>query len=137
MALPLVMAGAALGMGVISGVGGIFGANKAAKLQRMRTREEIRRMTHEYDKTYSLSTALGGEASGITGDSKSLSLYLNDMTNEFKRQSDFVRKAGKANESAMKSQAMFNAIGSIGGSLFAFGATNNWFKQAPLSHADL
>lgn len=124
---PLSMA--ALGVGALSAGLDIFGGFGKADRIRAETAEMVRRFTMKSEKTISEAGALGGGASGVTSDSGSLTKTLSDMTAEFRRQADWMRQAGEAGASASEMSGLFSGLGDLGGSVFKFGAANNWFRE--------
>lgn len=119
---------ASFGIGVGSSIaGGVLGFDQADQ-QRAETAEQVRRFNLLAHRTESLATA-EGNASGITSDSGSLTKYLSDMTAEFGRQADWMKTTGEQRAENTEMSALFGMAGDLGGSLFKFGAANNWFRQ--------
>lgn len=118
---------AAFGIGLASSVAGAaFGFDQADQ-QRAQTREQLRRFTLAANRTKSLAAAQAG-ASGIEGDSASLTKYMADMSAEFSRQSDWMQQAGDRQASATEFSSIFHGLSNFGSSVFGFGQANNWFK---------
>lgn len=117
----------ALAGGVLGAAFSFLSGDNKANLQRQQTDEQVRRFQDRNAQTQGQATA-AGYASGTTGQG-SLSMYLNDMSTEFRRQSDWMRQAGYAQADATQSASTFGLASDIGGSLFKFGASQNWFKS--------
>lgn len=119
---------ASLGVGVGSSIlGGVYGFNQADQ-QRAETAEQVRRFNVLARRTSSEAEALGN-ASGVTSDSGSLTTYLSAMQKEFSRQADWMQKAGDTRAENTDMSTLFGMAGDLGGSMFKFGAANNWFKK--------
>jgi hypothetical protein len=119
---------ASFGIGVGSSIlGGALGFEQADQ-QRAETAEQVRRFNLLSRRTTSEATA-AGNASGITSDSGSLTKYLAEMSAEFGRQADWMRAAGEQRADNTEMSALFGMAGDLGGSLFKFGASNNWFRK--------
>lgn len=118
----------ALGIGALKSGLDLFSGFSKGDYQRQVTAENLRRLQLKADATTSEAKALGGEASGITSDSSSLTTYIDSMQKEFKRQAAWMQTAGEQGAKASEMSGIFGAIGDMGGSLFQFGQSNNWFK---------
>jgi hypothetical protein len=118
--LPLALSAISAGASLISA----FGQSSA---QRRQTDEQVRRMQAQAAQTVG-TTQAAGAASGIEFDSNSLQAHLAAMKAEFERQATWTRRAGYAAADATAISGVLGAGGDLGGSLFRFGAANNWFK---------
>jgi hypothetical protein len=120
-----------LGLGALNAGLDISGGFDKAKRIRAETGETVRRFMLDAQRKMSSTEALGN-ASGVEGDSTSLTKYLMDMGNEFRKQADWMKSSGEYMAGSAETSGMNQAIGDIGGSLFSFGQSNNWFKPAPV-----
>lgn len=123
-------AGAQLGMGLLNAASSRRLARRQAELQRMETDEAVRRFRAEGTTRISAARAFGA-ASGIEVDSSSLVGHLTRMTTEFEREARWMREAGYAGARLTEQGADARFIGDLGGSLFQFGAANNWWQKTP------
>lgn len=123
MALPAL----ALAVGLFNAGMSMKSGFDAASRRRRAAVEAARRLRIGHERTLSATTAAGA-ASGITADSGSLQTYLTTMADEFRRQENLLLKSGIEEADAMRSSAAFGLVGDAAGSLFQFGAANNWFK---------
>jgi hypothetical protein len=126
MALPLAAIG--LGLGAVGAVGNLFSASAAASARRREVAEQVRRFEADAARAVSAGRAAGG-ASGIESDSASLQGYLASMSDEFKRQADWMRKTGTTQARLGMQAGILGAATGIGGALFSFGAQNNWWRD--------
>lgn len=109
------------GFGLATGFG-------AARQRRAAGLEELRRLRLAHERTISETRAVAA-ASGAEFESSSTQTYLTAMADEFRRQEDWLRKAADAEAGSMQMTSLFNAFSDFGGSMFSFGAMNNWFQQ--------
>lgn len=119
---------AALGTGLLKGGFSLMAGSEAATRKRRAVEEASRRLRLDHERTLSTTRAVGA-ASGVAFESASLQTYLTTMTDEFRKQEDFTRKAGLDEASALQDAAGINLFSDTLGSLFSFGARNNWFKS--------
>lgn len=123
---------ASFGLGAGSAIlGAKYGFDQADQ-QRAETAEQVRRFNLIAQRTASEATALGN-ASGITGDSASLTTYLSAMQKEFSRQADWTKEAGDIRADNTEMSTLFGTAGDLGGSMFKTGAANNWFRQPSIT----
>lgn len=99
----------------------------AADQRRRETAEAVRRLKLQQAQVVG-ATEAAGAGSGVEVGSKSLTSYLTQMTAEFDREADWMRKAGNRGADAADTAAGFGLLGDLGGGIFKFGAANNWFK---------
>lgn len=104
---------------------GAIGQRRQADLVRRFGAEQARRMRFEHDRTIGEAAARGA-ASGVEFESESLQKYLADMTQEFRIEEDWVRKAAEAEAKAMRTASTFSMFSGIGSSLLSYGQMTNW-----------
>lgn len=120
---PLVAA--AVGVQALGAVGKFLGGRSQAKEQRRQTAEVVRRQTLEAARTNSeaeaLSQAMGVETSSGSWNegSTSLTLYLNQMAAEFRRQIEWTRRTGAKQASNMSKAAGFGLFTDLAGTAFS------------------
>jgi hypothetical protein len=123
----LAAAGASMATSMIGAGSSRRLGRKAAALQRAETDEAVRRFGAEAQGVLSTTKARGA-ASGIEADSSSLTTYLSGLAAEFKRQQDWMRDAGYRGARLTAQGANARFIGDVGQSLYAFGASQNWWR---------
>lgn len=111
----------------MSALGAKFGFDQADE-QRQETAETIRRYGVQRRRTVSEGAAMGN-ASGITSDSGSLRTYLDAMNSEMLKQSGSIQRAGDMKADATQFSSMMGMGSNFGGSVFKFGASNDWFHS--------
>lgn len=130
MALPL--AAISLGVQALGSLGSLGSAFAGASARRREAEEQARRFELGAARTLS-ATRAAGVASGVTGDSASLQTYLATMSDEFRRQAEWMRKTGSTVAGLGEQAGILGAAQGIGGALFQYGSTNNWFRQPTLA----
>lgn len=119
---------AVLGLTVAKGVSSLLSGQEAARQKRAETTEAVRRLRLDQSRTLGQAQAVGA-ASGVEFSSASTQTYLASMSAEFKREADWMTRAGSAQASAASNAAGFNLATDLGAGLFQFGASNNWFRE--------
>lgn len=120
-------AGAALG--VVGAASSFLGGNAQADEMRRQAREEDRRLKLEHGQILG-ETLARGAASGVEADSTSLRAYLNDMTQEFRREEAFSLSAGMRSARNQQRSSFLNAALGLGQAGYQFGAANNWWAKS-------
>lgn len=118
----------ALGVGLVNAGLSIKSGLDAASLKRQAAREAARRLKLSHDQVIGEATARGA-ASGVEFESSSLQTYLSTMTNEFRWQESYALKASMEEANALERSALWGGLGDAAGSMFSYGAQNNWFKK--------
>jgi hypothetical protein len=120
-------AAASLGLSAIEAGASFLGRQEQARQMRRETDEEVRRFQRQADFRLGAARAAGA-ASGIEFESRSLQDYLGDMTSEFQRQAQWMRDAGYRKAAGVDQASTFGLVSDLGGSMFSFGAANNWWR---------
>lgn len=123
-------AAAALGIQAGSSLVSFLGAGNQARQQRLETKEQVRRLRLQQEATLSTARAAGA-ASGVEFGSESLQLYLGAMDAEFRRQADWMKKAGYKRAATTEQAGALGFVSDLGGALFQYGAANNWWRKTP------
>jgi len=118
---------AVLGLTAANGVTSFIAGQDAARQRRAETAEAVRRLRLEQARTLGQARAVGA-ASGAELESASTQAYLSAMTAEFKREADWMARAGAASARSLSQAAGFNLATDLGAGLFQFGSMNNWFQ---------
>lgn len=119
---------AAAGLGAYGAVGKFLGGQESASMQRAQTREQLRRLEGEFLQRRGQAEAIGS-GSGFEYSSESLQRHLTGMTDEFRRQADYLRATGYARARATERSSVLGLFGDLGTTLFQFGQSNNWFQD--------
>lgn len=98
-----------------------------AREQRQQADEAARRLAAEHAKVIGEAGAAGA-SSGAEFDSRSLQNYLGEMRAEFDRQEWTARRAGLTAADATSNAANAGLLGDLGGALFSYAGSQNWFK---------
>jgi hypothetical protein len=124
----------ALGVGVAGAAASWWNRRDQADLQRAETREAVRRFERDAARTVGLARARGA-ASGVEFESRSLQDHLSAMTEEFRRQAQWMRESGYRGAATTDRAAGFGLVADLGSSLIGFGNANNWWRRPPGSAA--
>ncbi len=130
--MPLPFAALSLGVSALGAGGSLLSAFSAAREHRRQVDEEVRRFEAGAKRTVSEATARGA-ASGVEADSGSLQTYLAAMSEEFTRQADWMHRTGYTQARAEEQAGILGAATGLGGALFSFGASNNWWREPMLA----
>lgn len=125
MALPLFAAAA--GIQAASSVGSWWLSRDRARLQRRETDEQLRRFNAEAEQRLGMARAAGA-ASGVEFESESLQNYLDSMSTEFRRQAEWMRRAGYRGARITEQAGNFGLVSDLGSSMIRFGQSNNWWR---------
>jgi len=123
--------GALAGGAIGAGAGWLFGS-EAADAKKKAALEQARRADAGNQLRLGEGSALAG-ASGVESGQGSLQLHLNNMAAEFKRQNDWNVKQAEQGADLSGLSNDFNAYSNLGGSLFKFGQSNNWWQSPPVA----
>jgi hypothetical protein len=107
-----------------------FGRQDQARLMRRETDEQVRRFEAGAEQRIGMARAAGA-ASGIEFESRSLQDHLGAMTEEFRRQAQWMREPGYRQARGTDQASTFGLIGDLGGAMLGFGAANNWWRGTP------
>lgn len=118
---------------VAGSIGNMLGQQSQADWIRKQAAENVRRMRLQHEATLGETRTRGGasgfeyDAAGKPGDS-SLQTYLAQMSQEFRRQEDWIKKTADAEAGAMDKSSIFGALTGIGSGIFSYGQSMNWFR---------
>jgi hypothetical protein len=121
-------AAAGLGVSGLGALGSFVSTQLSADQMRADTREQVRRLELQQKQVLGEATARGA-ASGVEFGSASLSTYLDAMTQEFKREAEWARETGYRAANATAASGALRLGSDVAGSLFQYGAANNWWRQ--------
>ena len=130
MADPFTLSIVSLGLGVGGSMSKWFGTHAQADAVREQTAEQVRRQRGEQQQRMGQAEVAAG-ASGAEFSSSSLQQHLTDMRTEMQRQLLWTQRAGTRQADSMETAAPLNFLSDVGGSLFSFGAANNWWRKTP------
>lgn len=121
--------GAAIGAGIglIGGVASFLGKQDQARQLARENEEALRRKKAQDAQVFGAATAAGA-ASGIEFESGSLQNYLGVMQAEMRRQQEWMRQAGAAGVSALRSSAGFGLATDAFGALNGYAKANNYWR---------
>jgi hypothetical protein len=125
-------AAASLGLGALGAASNFFGRKESARLMRGETDEEVRRFHEQGLQRIGQATAAGA-ASGVEFESKSTQDYLAKMTDEFRRQEQWMRDSGYRRADAVDTSSYLGLAGDLGSSMFQYGSANNWWRTPSLT----
>ena len=124
-----VVAGIGLGVNLLSSAASwLGGMAQEGEAQKARN-EEMRRMKAQQDAALGTAraraAASGVEVGAGTG---SMSTYLAQMAEEYRRQQDFARSAAGTQHTANLAGGAFKFGADVGQSLLGYASANNWWK---------
>lgn len=123
-------AAASFGLGLAGAGASWWLGEKAADQQRADSAEQVRRFRAQHAQVLGETTARGA-ASGIEFESQGLQRYLSDMSTEFARQEEWMRRAGERQAAATSLGAKLGFLTGAAGSFNQFAAANNWWQAPP------
>lgn len=92
--------------------------------------EQARRLRLQHDSTLGTGTARAAASGFEVEKGSSMQTYLTQMTDEFRREEEWIRKSAKAEADATNRSAIFGALTGVGSSIFSYGNANNWWRKA-------
>lgn len=128
MALFEAVTGAALGIQAVGAGLSWWQSQEQARQMRRETIEGVRRLRRQQNETRG-ATMAAGAASGIDFESGSLQDYLRSMTQEFRREAEWMRSAGFRSASALGASANLRLGTDIIGAMYAYGSANKWWQS--------
>lgn len=115
-----------------SSIASLNASQEQGRMMRRETDEELRRTTLANQQRLGAARAAGA-ASGVEFESKSLQDYLSAMDTEFRREQDWMRKAGTFRARQVEAAGVWSLVGGLGGSAMSYGASNNWWQSSKSS----
>ena len=118
---------AALGFSALGAVSRWFGSEEQARRIREQTAEQERRLRLAQGQQLGQAEAAGA-ASGFEFKGGSLQMHLQNMREEFARQAAWMQRAGNRVAQDISTAGTFGALTDLGGGLFNFGKSQNWWR---------
>jgi hypothetical protein len=117
-----------LGVSAAGAAASWWNRQQQADAQRDELEEALRRARAEKERVLG-ETRARGAASGVEFESASLQRYVGDMSAEFDRRIEWLRSSGMRAASLTGRAANMGLVTDLGGSLFQYGQSNNWWKK--------
>lgn len=109
-------------------VSGVLNAEKVAAQQRREAEEQRRRMVAQHAQELGQAGAVAG-ASGLVAGASSLAQHIAAMSDEFRRQEEWLVSAGRAQAGATQQAGWWGGLTDLGAGMFKLGAATNWGRK--------